>query len=249
MGGQDMIMYLQADRYANDGSAYMGAWFFRESVTPVNGGSFEGEHKNGDLLMLANFTNGGADVNITLYQWDYGTEGYLLPLGSNLMGQYGFAIANPTPDGQVAYSNYQAKDKKFAAGTYPEFSMFEGGFNLSKFYRDELGVLNLPCFSTVMIETRSSAEINAVLKDFAISELETCGIDVSKRCTDMVINGTGDGFNSTYEINLTNTGFGDIDRVELNDTIGSMSDVWYEDNVTGHTTYMYTPTYYDVSSK
>ena len=213
----DMIIYLQADRYANEGSSYLGAWLFKNKITPLNDGTFDGVHEDGDLLMLANFTQGGTVFDVVLYQWKNGA------LDQTPIPGFGYAIANSgeTP-ASSPYDNYVAKTNKVADGVYPNLSFFEGGVNLSAFYRyiEE----EMPCFTTVMIESRNSASIDAALEDFAIdNEFETCDFSVTKTCVGSAINATGDGINYDYNITLTNTGFGALD-VNWTDDYGTPGD-------------------------
>ena len=55
-------------------------------------------------------------------------------------------------------------DDFFAKGQF-----FEGGINLSDLFGGDA-----PCFSTFLAETRSSQEVEAQLKDFALGSLDTC---------------------------------------------------------------------------
>lgn len=55
----ELLIYFGADRFANDGDAQLGFWFFQQNVTTNVNGTFSGVHQVGDILVLANFTNGG----------------------------------------------------------------------------------------------------------------------------------------------------------------------------------------------
>jgi hypothetical protein len=45
-------VYFGADRYANNGDAVMGFWFFQQEITPQPNGTFgPGQHENGDILV------------------------------------------------------------------------------------------------------------------------------------------------------------------------------------------------------
>lgn len=221
----DMIIYLQADRYANDGDAYLGAWLFKNKITPIDGGTFDGVHEDGDLLMLANFTQGGEQFDVLLYQWKNGA------LDETPITGFGYAISNNgnTP-ASSPYNNYVAKSSKVDPSVYPNLSFFEGGVNLSAFYR-YIGV-EMPCFTTVMIESRNSSSIDAALEDFAIdNEFATCSFTVAKTCTASAINAAGDGVNYDYNITLTNTGFGSLDVTWIDDH-GTPNDDSDDDNGT-----------------
>jgi len=223
--GGDMIIYLQADRYANDGNSYLGAWLFRQKITPMPDGTFDGQHEDGDVLMLANFTKGGELFQVLLYQWKNGA------LDETPISGFGFAIANA---GETAasspYNNYVAKTaNKVGDAVYPDLSFFEGGVNLSAFYR-YIGE-DIPCFTTVMIESRNSASIDAALEDFALdNDFSTCHFSVAKTCVGSAINGTGSGVDYDYNITITNTGFGTLD-VNWTDDYGTPGDT--NDDING----------------
>ncbi len=218
----DMIIYLQADRYANDGDAYLGAWLFRNKITPIESGpdkgKFDGVHADGDLLMLANFTNGGDYFEVLLYQWKNGA------LDENPITGYGFAIANNGDTPALSpYDNYVAKtSNKVGDGVYPDLSFFEGGVNLSKFYAD-IG-MDMPCFTTIMIESRNSSSIDAALEDFVIdNDFNTCDYSIAKECVHSELNAAGDGVNYDYDITVTNEGFGTM-HLSLTDNAGTPND-------------------------
>jgi len=221
----DLILYLQADRFDNNGNAYMGAWLFKGDVHPdtsdPDGGGFIGEHQDGDLLVMANFEKGGDRVNILMYEWSGGPDsGVVVPVTA----EPGHAFSNSGGESAIyPYNNYLAKKKSVPVGTYPEYTLFEGRINLSYYYRD-VKHEDIPCFSSALIETRSSASLSAELKDFIMFEdFETCGLSVTKECNNSVINASGTAYNNTYDFNVTNTGFGTITLVEVNDTIDGHS--------------------------
>ena len=72
------ILYFMANRFANNGDAQIGVWFFQNAVEaagtgvhaspfvdPVNGGP--AHHRVGDILILSNFVQGGGNANIQVY--------------------------------------------------------------------------------------------------------------------------------------------------------------------------------------
>ena len=61
----------EMDGFANNGSAQIGFWFFQADVGLVGSGSgtFSGTHQVGDLLILTNFTTGGAVSNVGVLEW------------------------------------------------------------------------------------------------------------------------------------------------------------------------------------
>jgi len=215
----ELMIYLTGDRYATDGSAQMGVWFFQEKIGLNEDGTFSGVHRNGDVLMLAEFTQGGAKANIKLYKWN-DTEKTNLELfheGQGDSTHYFLALSNAgdTP----AWSDYIPKSG--TQGTYPENAFFEGGINLSWIFGD----IQLPCFSSFLMETRSSHRANAQLKDFVLGDLDTCKLEIKKTCLSSSVN-TEDytSLIHTYEYNVTNSGFGLISNVTFMDDAGTPND-------------------------
>ncbi|WP_242093463.1 hypothetical protein, partial [Aestuariivivens sediminicola] len=164
-------LFFAGDRESNNGVGYIGFWFLINgtSATTNAGGQniFYPAHTIGDLLVLADFENGGRQANITILRWvgpGNGTAGNnlsLLPIdvspttsiaqnnGGTTPVPAGFSV----PAGQVEYD-------------YNEF--YEGVIDLTDAFD---GLPNPPtvqdlCNATWMLETRSSKEITADLKDF-----------------------------------------------------------------------------------
>jgi uncharacterized repeat protein (TIGR01451 family) len=183
-GGETWV-YFGADRFDNDGDAQIGFWFFQGNVGIANG-DFTGQHVDGDVLILSEYTNGGVVDLVCAYEWD-GSGG-----GSNIaapgacdpatsgshLNLVAAGAACDTADGTYdicAVTNaasatapwtFTNKDGEhsFATGQF-----FEGGINLSDMFGGQP-----PCFGTFLAETRSSQETDAQLKDFAFGSLNTC---------------------------------------------------------------------------
>ncbi len=72
------ILRFAGARASNNGDAQIGFWFYLNGTGPVtqpNGTrNFAPPHVVGDLLIVANFTNGGINANLEFYQW-VGTGG------------------------------------------------------------------------------------------------------------------------------------------------------------------------------
>src|SRR5262245_54118506 len=74
------MLFFGNDRFDNSGDAQQGFWFFQNKIglgsNAVGGGSgFTSSggtefHRNGDLLLISDFSNGGAVSTITVYTWD-----------------------------------------------------------------------------------------------------------------------------------------------------------------------------------
>ena len=182
----DLIIYFGADRYQRTGNAFLGFWFLQNTIGLNPDGTFSGSHAVGDILVLADFTNGGAVNYINAYKW-VGTGGSvpksggtldLVATGTDCLG------ATPNPNICATVNNacqlapwpFTPKDTTFCptTGEFPTGSFVEGGINVSVLFPDV-------CISTFIAESRSSSEINAMLKDFAMGpfELYNAKIEIS----------------------------------------------------------------------
>src|SRR5215469_8191022 len=68
-------LFFGMDRFDNSGDAQNGFWFFQNAIslgTNKSGGGqgFNGVHKNGDLLVVSDFSVGGSTATITVYEWN-----------------------------------------------------------------------------------------------------------------------------------------------------------------------------------
>ncbi|MDM5271673.1 hypothetical protein PGH07_05760 [Sulfurovum sp. zt1-1] len=222
--GPELIVYLHGDRYSNDGDAQMGVWFFQEHVSMNNDGTFSGEHRLGDILMLAEFVNGGANAHVKIYEWDPSEPKNLRLKAEGVGGAapnyyYATSNASPTP----AWTTYTPKSlvDGYPEHTYPENSFFEGGINLSWVFQGE----QMPCFSSFLMETRSSHKYDAQLKDFALGDLNTCKLEVSKECLSSTLSRVDyDTLDHNYTYTVENKGFGALTDVKLIDDQGTPAD-------------------------
>ena len=180
-------LYFGADRTANNGDSQIGFWFFQGSVGPQAGGTFGPDaHKNGDILVLSDFTNGGTTVTIRVFQWRSpggainGTLDLLAgtttspadcvgppPLGSNdRFCATVNLVATPSP--------WAFTDKGGTpTGNFAPGEFYEGGIDLNF-----LGLQD-ECFSSFLAETRSSQSVDATLKDFVGGSFGVCSAELS----------------------------------------------------------------------
>jgi hypothetical protein len=181
------VLFFGSDRYDNSGDAQQAFWFFQNAIglgsNPVGGGSgFTGVHRNGDVLVISDFSNGGTTSTITVYKWDStckkagGSCGDAnlrilessdsAKCSSTLAATDQFCgIVNPA-DGTASPWSFTDKSGN---STFLNGEFYEGGINLST-----LGLAN-ECFSSVTSETRSSTSTTAVLKDFVLGGFGSCG--------------------------------------------------------------------------
>jgi uncharacterized repeat protein (TIGR01451 family) len=167
------IMYFGADRFANNGDSAIGFWFFQNGISVNGNGTFSPDHAIGDLFVVSHFENGGAVSQIQLFEWvgSGGSDGTL-----DLVATGAVCTAAPASDEACGIANQDVTPapwpytpKAGASGTFPEFSFYEGGLDLSSVFEGDV-----PCFSSFLVETRSSQEVNAQLKDFIAGDFNTC---------------------------------------------------------------------------
>jgi len=191
------VIYFGSDRYDNSGDAQQGFWFLQNPVAlgtnAVGGGQgFTGLHRNGDLLVISDFSNGGSTSTITVLKWDTTCKS---TDNSKNPGPQPCADANlrrlATSDsalcGLQTGDNYcgivntatiptswpaDYTDKSGNTG-YLAGEFFEAGVNLTL-----LG-LGGECFSTVVSETRSSTSTTSTLKDFVLGSFAQCGASLT----------------------------------------------------------------------
>ena len=162
---KDGILYFAGDRVSNNGDAQIGFWLYLNGTGPVTVGGnniFSPPHVDGDVLVLADFTGGGRNATVTIYQWYTGANP--LPPGTSIVPNTNGNLRTTTLVGTVAENNdgqYSIPTGwSFPTATYDYNMFFEGRVDLTA-----LGVLNL-CNTSFLLETRSSQSITASLDDF-----------------------------------------------------------------------------------
>src|SRR5258705_485160 len=175
------FLYFGADRTANNGDSQLGFWFFRSSIGPLAGGTFgPGAHQNGDILVLSDFTNGGAVVTIRVFAWHSpgGAINGTLDLLAGTTATPADCVGTPLGTGDhfcatvntvVTPSPWSFTDKGgVATGNFAPGEFYEGGIDLTF-----LGLQD-ECFSSFLAETRSSQSVDATLKDFVGGAFAVC---------------------------------------------------------------------------
>jgi hypothetical protein len=174
------VLYFGSDRFDNSGDAQQGFWFFQNKITrgsTKSGGGFNftGVHKNGDVLVISDFSNGGTTSTITVYKWNDTVSGNLELLATSDSAGCATAgdgdgfcgIVNPA-EIPLTTAPWSFTDKS-GNHNYLNGELYEGGINLST-----LG-LGGECFASVASETRSSTSTTATLKDFVLGNFAQCG--------------------------------------------------------------------------
>lgn len=151
------------ERASNLGNAYMGLWLLQRPTTCV-GGAFTGPHVPGDLLVLSDFTRGGAVSTVRVYAWDPTVD-------SNLR-----LVASPAPCAMgklehvaCAVTNSAPITTPWAPGALGANQLLEGIVDLAAVLGAETR-----CFASFLAQTRSSQELTAELKDYALGTFTSC---------------------------------------------------------------------------
>jgi hypothetical protein len=230
------LLYIGGERESNDGSSNIGAWFFQNAIglgTGSGGGGspFTGTHTNGDLLILAEFTQGGTVSDIRVLMWVASPLGGTCPNGN--------PCPPPAPDGNgtLADITASATDAEGASNASPvnipgtctasEWSYTDNHgsstIGINSFFEVgiDLGQLGLgnACFASFLLETRSSHEISAVLKDFSLTNFEACKIECAKTVAPAQVCA---GTSATYTISAINPAGTDLNVTAVDDIYGNI---------------------------
>ncbi|WP_143055598.1 SprB repeat-containing protein, partial [Flavobacterium terrigena] len=168
-------LYFFGDRAAFNGDAQIGFWFFLNDVMPTGTGDsaspFVGEHANGDILIISNFTNGGGIVQPIVYVWAGKTAnnpGALVLINANVVSATlaSNSVSYNVPGGASGTPMFNGdtwifSPKSGPANTYPVPLFFEGSLDLATIQ----GIS--PCFKRFLLETRNSQSLTASLQDLA----------------------------------------------------------------------------------
>jgi hypothetical protein len=175
------VIYFGSDRYANDGDATQAFWFLQNKVAadgpPSQGGNkFTGTHKDGDLLVISEFSNGGTTSTITVYRWTGNdATGSLTSLGGGTNKSCA-VVSNPDPFCGIVNTSETPTNApwtftdKAGSNDFRQGELFEAGINIS----DPSINLGGQCFASFVAETRASTSTTAVLKDFVVGGFQTC---------------------------------------------------------------------------
>jgi hypothetical protein len=182
-------LVFAGDRTSNNGDAQIGFWFYLNGTGPVteNGvRKFAPEHTRGDILVLADFTGGGANATVMVYRWIGGEP---VTPGSTVVPNTNGNLETTNIASIVAENNLDGEPIPVGWGflprvprEYEQNEFYEGFVNLSA-----LGTAVSKCYSTVLLETRSSQSITASLDDYiggALGGVPTVIVNSASRCVD-----------------------------------------------------------------
>src|SRR5262249_17061708 len=151
-------------------------------VSGKKAADFTGNHTDGDLLIVSEYTKGGGVSTIKAYAWSGGAGGSLVgPIATGTdcqtIGGTICATVNSTSNGPLRFSNgvpwlTQTKTSNpsvpgLTSGDLDVGEFFEGGIDLT--------ANNLSgCFTQFLADTRSAATPNATLYDYSLGSFPLC---------------------------------------------------------------------------
>jgi hypothetical protein len=191
--GSERRLYFGADREARNGSANLGVWFFHNTITlnpPPAGssvGTFNGLHtagtvphsasQPGDIFVLSEFSQGGAISTIRVFEWvgSGGDQkgGTLNEIAKSV--DCSVAVHTTTVDlcGLVNSANVDPP-WTYTGKANPSDQMLPGAFYEGGVDLTALG-FGSACFGSFLAETRTSPDVDSVLKDFVLHSFQPCG--------------------------------------------------------------------------
>jgi hypothetical protein len=191
----ELYIYFGGDRYdPTGGTTNIGFWFLQEGGALQGGAgcpdadpatnTFSGHHADGDLFAFAEFTGGGGDSAVSIYEWRSGGLQLLAAKSSGSFCSADDTICARTNDATIPSTwPYSDNQSSSADGQILQGGFVEGGINLSSIY-EGLGK-ELPCVNRFLAQTGSSHPDTGVLEDFAGGSFNLC----SKLIVDKVTTG------------------------------------------------------------
>ncbi len=184
------VVFFGMDRFDNSGDAQNGFWFFQNPISlgsskSGGGTTFNGVHKNGDVLVVSDFSIGGTISTISVYEWNSActaagnpmascADSNLQLLQSSTAANCLTSAANAPFCGIVNAANGTTSPWPFTDKSgntsFQQGEFYEGGINLSAFPG-----LAGECFASTLAESRSSTSTSAVLKSFLLGNFAACG--------------------------------------------------------------------------
>jgi hypothetical protein len=64
------VLYLASERGSNNGTSFAGFWLLKDPTVGCSGqNDFSGQHEDGDILIISDYTNGGGTQDVSVYKW------------------------------------------------------------------------------------------------------------------------------------------------------------------------------------
>ncbi len=218
------VLFGGGVRDSNNGDTNIGMWLFKTNVLcEVPPGANEGhfvenggtlaQHRDGDILLVSEFSSGGKVGTIKAYEWkdptdaDHGgsdSDGdeYIIELVVNDMpfgdcadtyvgGDPSQPLLSPVMCGMVNTAENSPPDGVITPAWAPDTksSPAAGQLAYGQYFEggvdltELLGVGQDVCISSFILETRSSTSLESALHDFVLGNLDTCGAIRVKKVT------------------------------------------------------------------
>lgn len=188
---RDLLLFFGIERAATEGDGNMGFWFLKDGsvdcAKPVGqtgkAPAFTGNHVDGDIFVVAGFSNGGTQATVTAYRWNGGANG---ALDTN----------NPFVSGARCTSSTHNACGIVNTGElvtpWPSPDKNGGNLDANAFYE---GFVRVPaanvsgCFATFVANTRSSTSPTATIHDFSRGSFPTCAPSTELKLKEYKVNG------------------------------------------------------------
>lgn len=230
----DFDVIFGSDRLSPNGDANIGIWFFQNDVHTNGSGGFTGSHQQHDVFVISAFTGGGGTSTVTVLEWDQPgqpagnvgcpsgvknpTAGQCADTNLRLLATAATVCTSTSP--YCAITNASATTSTWE-GSLASPLFFEGGVDITAAFA-AVGVTQLPCFASFLVETRSSQSTTAVLKDFLLGGFPVCSISVDKACGISSVDPSGTFINypvGNGPVGVKNTGIGTLYNVNVTDVV------------------------------
>lgn len=230
----DLLLFFGIERAATEGDGNMGFWFLQDGSVdcekPVGSTgkapAFSGVHKDGDVFVVAGFSNGGTDATVTAYEWvdtdgTGPTPGYLDVDNPIVTGGALCSASTHEACGAVNLDPLPTD----AGKPWPSPDKNDGDLDINAFYE---GFVRVPasqaasCFATFVANTRSSTSPTATIHDFSRGSFPTCQPSTTLSATPAPDATTGNatkvvvvGDSVTYSFTETNDGNTPLTQVKV----------------------------------
>jgi uncharacterized repeat protein (TIGR01451 family) len=220
------VLYVGADRFANNGDSGLGFMFLQSGLGKddcggaafgsCTGGSFTDgsggvpHHTAGDLYIVSQFTGGGQANTIDVYTWDptlnSGDGDWSLEAtGSDCdtSSSPDFACATVFGDGNNGTNLTEPSPWPFQA-KFPQ-GIAANTFAEGTFFEGgvDLSHFNLAgCFQTILADTSQSQNLGESMQDFVFGNFDLCSVQVTKSGPEL----SKEGDTGTFTYTITNTG-------------------------------------------
>jgi hypothetical protein len=226
----DLMLIMGVERASDDGTSKVGFWFLQDKTvgcvaTSGNSVTFTGNHVDGDLLVVINFSQGGNNPTPVLYRWTgNATTGTLVPVAVIGGGECTVGTSNDcATTNQVQTLLHSDGGVPWLTQTKTSGPNFSHDLSPLRYFEAQVNLTdhNLKkCFNRFMANTRQSDSTSATVFDYIIGDFNVCGFSASKACTAASIT-NGTDVNYTYKVTVNNTGIAPLSHVTVNENIAA----------------------------